>query len=336
MHKIIEIFEVSGFRVISYNEDFFYKTWSEVESQENDLPLEYSYNTLEYQWEYFMNSNDSENNSLVVVFNGTPIALWPIITFNGKDLLKHKTLTTHGGSLLLPYLISMINNNIRNQFLNVLERVLDLLIHNFNFSIKIEHSNYQYAHLISWCYKNKLNSEIVYFQRIDLTNSENEIFSAIRKSYKALINKSIREFNILVHLNVSNELWDKFKAFHFKQSGKLTRSVETWEIQKKQLNNGSSCLITIEDKFDYLGFALFNFNKAQAVYAVGAYDRDKFDLPIGHGIQWTAIKFFKSMGIKDYLIGELVSPHQGDEKVDNIAKFKTGFGETNYYVKFFK
>ena len=77
-----------------------------------------------------------------------------------------------------------------------------------------------------------------------------------------------------------------------------------------------------------VGGGLFACTRDEAAYSVAAYDRELFDKPLGHVVQFTAIKALKERGIRWYRIG--ARPFVGDapapsEKELAIADFKHGF-----------
>ena len=125
------------------------------------------------------------------------------------------------------------------------------------------------------------------------------------------------------------EIWNEFKRTHFIAAGRITRSDKSWADHFKDIENNCGILIYIKNEKDlFLGGGFFNFTKDEAVYAVAAYDRNYFHLPLGHIVQYRAIQEFKKKAIKWYRIGHL--PFLGDEiipskKYLNIGNFKKGF-----------
>jgi lipid II:glycine glycyltransferase (peptidoglycan interpeptide bridge formation enzyme) len=61
---------------------------------------------------------------------------------------------------------------------------------------------------------------------------------------------------------------------------------------------------------------------------VGVYDRKLFELPLGHLVQYSAIKEMKRRGLRWYKLGSMALPHlKSDlsEKEISISHFKEGF-----------
>ena len=77
-----------------------------------------------------------------------------------------------------------------------------------------------------------------------------------------------------------------------------------------------------------IGGGYFTFSKNEAVYSIGAYDRNLFDKPIGHVIQYEAIQEFIKRKIDWYKLGSIENYNDNDEfskKMKSIQSFKNGF-----------
>ena len=77
-----------------------------------------------------------------------------------------------------------------------------------------------------------------------------------------------------------------------------------------------------------VGCGFFQYSKRAAIYAVGAYDRTMFSKPLGHVVQWNAIKYMKKLALHDYYIGRYFTkadePEPTKKELD-ISLFKKGF-----------
>lgn len=190
-------------------------------------------------------------------------------------------------------------------------------------------------HLASMQFGSK--SDIFYELFVDLRQNINTIKSQFRKSYKSLIYEE--KYNLKTSVMKKNEevVWNEFKNMHFISAGRITRSDKSWRAHYEDIINNCGILIYVRDSKGYfLGGGFFNYTRDEATYAVAAYDRSRFELPIGHIVQYKAIKEFKKKGIKWYKIGHL--PFEGDEftpskKYLNIGNFKKGFA-TNIFPKY--
>jgi len=177
------------------------------------------------------------------------------------------------------------------------------------------------------------NSVRVNYQAyVDLTNDLGAIRGDFRKSYKPLINKAekIWSSKILRSGNIRKRDWNEFRFLHFVAAGNnQTRSDNSWDVQYSQILDESAFLITLyDDNEKMVGGGFFQNTRDQGLYSVAAYDRSQFDRPIGHLVQWLAIKELKRLGVRSYLIGDRPFPNdtpKPTEKEINIGLFKEGF-----------
>ena len=119
--------------------------------------------------------------------------------------------------------------------------------------------------------------------------------------------------------------WSSFKKLHFLAAGGLTRTEESWELQRKIINSGNGCLVaSFEPNGKMVGASFFAYNNHEAIYGSSANDKSFNKFPIGHGIQWNFLVHAKKLGLKKYRLGR-ASDYQSNLKERNIAKFKRGF-----------
>jgi hypothetical protein len=135
-----------------------------------------------------------------------------------------------------------------------------------------------------------------YTQIIDLT--KDNMHSALRKSYKSLVNKT----NGLVPATVK-----EYQEIHFQTKGQ-TRPFASWVLQQKML---PVCMIQGRTG------AMFHYYKGGAYYWSAAGDNN-------HAVVWACIQRLKGRGCKYVEMGEQV--FSGNPKLVNISKFKRGFG----------
>ncbi len=164
---------------------------------------------------------------------------------------------------------------------------------------------------------------------VDLSMSMEDIKANLRKSYKSLLSMGDRLWQSSVFATVEHKVFDEFRQLHYQVSGRATRSVETWNIQEQAINSGDAFLVVLRDeKGVMVGGGIFHISKTEGLYAVGVYDRNLFDKPLGHVVQIKAIEHMKTRGLRWHKLGERFYP--GDncnptEKELSIAHFKEGF-----------
>ncbi len=286
-----------------FNSDFWKK---------NNLSWKYSPGSISYYREYF--GQEYTDNSFVVktkhdilaaalIFMKDDVSFFnlPIDIYTNTEILIKKV-----GTKIIEYLLSLIKEN-----------GTILMYHNSN----IFYETYQNQSFIT-----TLTREFNY--SIDLSRGIQTIKSNIRKSYKSLVNWSVREIDYKV-INQSNFVhteFNAFKNFHLYISGRSTRSDQSWEIQSEMIKNDEAILINgyLKDKLVSSSFFMLNHD---VYYGVGVYDRKLMDdgLGIAHGSMFKAISHFKELGYNSLQIGFWTEGQQIDEKVDNIFKFKRGF-----------
>jgi len=172
---------------------------------------------------------------------------------------------------------------------------------------------------------------------IDLARDESELKKDLRKSYKSLINWGAREMNPII-LNNTTLSWEnmlEFRELHIRESGRETRSVESWRRQYDVVKAGKGFVVVGRIDNKLMSAGLFFYDENSCYYQVSASRRDEFDKPLFHAILWTAIIQSKEIGCDWFEVGEhyyeniykLVSLSQKDF---NIGKFKAGFGGEIY------
>jgi len=289
---------------------------------------------LDYQKSYFQ---DFCNNDLSIVLykkDGAPCGIIPMQT----RVTENKKIITTGGLPIEP--IQFIDTTSYNDKKRISKSFLKGLLHyaRLNANTRFEcHSYNEFNNLATnpWyssCAELANSRDIVHQVHLDLTQKLQTIWTAIRKSYKPLINKSdkIWSSEILGSCKIRLDDWEEFKALHYNAAGnRQTRSDESWKIQFQQILDGNAFLIALRDNNRTLvGGGFFQHTRDEGMYAVAAYDRKQFDKPIGHLVQWLAIKELKRLGVASYIIGK--RPYLSDtptpsEKEINIGVFKNGF-----------
>jgi hypothetical protein len=151
-----------------------------------------------------------------------------------------------------------------------------------------------------------LTAEPVFTQIIDLTKSEKELYSDLRKSFKQLIKQQdCYQYSL-----------NNLRQLHFLRHGE-TRSRETWDIQQKMIQEKQAFVVGHASNTEG-ALVLIYYNEYSAYYAsVGANVN-------AHSALWSAIWEAKNNGCKTFEIGEQL--FFGDEKQVRISNFKRGFG----------
>ena len=133
----------------------------------------------------------------------------------------------------------------------------------------------------------------------------------------------------------NDAVWGDFRAMHRQSAGRDTRPDSTWLLQRDAIASGDAFLAYLQDaQGAFAGAGYFAITRDEGAYNVGAYDRGRFSLPVGHLVQWAAIQEMKRRGLRWYKIGD--RPYISDnpsEKELRIAEFKQGFA-THIFPKY--
>ena len=159
-------------------------------------------------------------------------------------------------------------------------------------------------------------------------DKENTGRYATRKSYKNLINRGKKTFDIAI---IKDCTWDEFTPLvdlHAVVSGRSTRSLETWRILHSWLANKMGFAVIARDKSGVLtGFAIFRKTYAGYQYASAAYLRSLNGSGLSHAIMSTAMKHMDESGAENLYLGDH-RPSLESEKEASIAHYKLGFCNT--------
>jgi FemAB family protein len=306
--------------------------WNDVFQKLSYQSRYYSPSSLEYQASYFKESSTNwVDLSSIIYHDDKPIGLWPLTLF-AKDNIDR--LTSQGLPILPPIFIDDCPDSRKKFFAAACLKVSIEIIKNLNvnafqsrepFCSKFEFSDW---HLLLLNNGAKLSIEHELY--VDLSIPLNEIKKKFRKSYRSLVTSGEKLWKVEIHQSsIKQAIWDEFHSFHIVTANKVTRSIDSWDIQLNSIKSNESFLITLRDSNNTMvGASFFSTTKDEGAYGVGVYDRDLFDKPLGHVVQFQAICELKRRGCKWYKIGVRHYPNNpigASRKEQSISKFKEGF-----------
>jgi FemAB family protein len=304
--------------------------WDFILTNVEYIPVVYKKSSVNYYNAYMRPTVEKYVDlSMMICLNERPVGVWPLcLIFNGVDW----ACGSNDGAVLPPLFIKGIQNKKYKFLIDKCLGFLDELCY-LTDQKKWNGKNFIVTKGIDdWHRKIMERGARLFCSHelyVDLNLSLNRIHSSIRKSYRPLIAKGSKLWQIEVHEQVNNSLFYEFRNFHRIVSGRVTRPLETWVIQEQAINQEEAILITLRDKnSNLIGGGFFEFTKSEGVYSVGVYDRSLFSLPLGHLVQMKAIEFMKEKGLKWYRIGKRHYPGdtlQPSDKELTISKFKEGF-----------
>jgi FemAB family protein len=310
--------------------------WQKTLDRATYIPVFYTNEMIDYQLEYQKgNGGDWMDISVTLIWDNKYCGLWPLTLSKIED---EYFLSSQGGKVLPPIFIEGVveksQKKIIDSCLNVANEICkSKKITQWESSeINIGSVFFSNWHLISL--NNKCNFRIQYELFVNLTSSMDEIKNKFRSSYKSLINQGARLWEVSTLNFADRKIWAEFKNLHFAVSGRKTRSDKCWEIQYDDIVNKKAFLLFLRDpNGTMIGGGFFYYSKDEGLYAVGVYDRELFDQPIGHIVQFKAMEHLKYLGVKMYRIGAFHRatdiPNPTDKEI-SIGYFKKGFSTHVY------
>ena len=167
---------------------------------------------------------------------------------------------------------------------------------------------------------------------LDLGPHEEALLRDMRKGHRADINRAgkLLQAEVLDQHTVTLDKFEEYRHLHAKAAGRVTRPLETFQLMHDWIRQGLAilCRATLENRL--VGAALISVFKDGAYYSSSCEDPEYNHLPIGHILQWEAIRWLKLHGVRRYEMGLQVFGSQAhmtvSEKETKIAFFKRGFG----------
>jgi FemAB family protein len=313
--------------------------WAAVSVRVDYLPVSYSETSIDYHTAYWLGNGDEFSDvSLVLYYDKQAVGIWPLSVINGHPM----RLGSCGGLLQPPIFDDRL---ALKSIKKVVAACLDLAdefcrIHSLPAWESRESFSDKYG-VSEWhiqAMQRGADAAIRHDIFVDLSLDMAAIKNRFRKSYKSLITSGKQHFQVaILNQDGGEEIWQEFRALHLMAAGRSTRSEESWNLQYLALLKGDIFLVYLRDHGGRMvGGALFHITRDEGYYSVGAYDRDLFDKPIGHVIQYQAIEEMKRLGVRWYYIGTRPFPDEPPlltEKQTAIVQFQNGFA-THTFPRF--
>lgn len=314
-------------------------SWEEVIKELPYIPVAYLRSSLDYQFCYMRAFvEDLIDISVILQQQGRCIGIWPLSLRKRQNTYE---FATNQGAVLPPVYKQGVSERLVRKYDDACLTALRCFYQEMKTEIPLEED---WESTVSFLPSALLSQNIIWEQKcmlagarasvlhdlyVDLFRTEEQLHQNLRKSYRSLLNEGERLWEIEVHDQVSNELFDEYRLLHKEVSGRVTRPLETWALQRDAVNNGDGFLVTLRSSgHEIIGGGLFEASPHEGLYSVGAYDRKLFDKPVSHIVQWTAIRHLKEMGRRWHYVGQRFYPGdvvQPTEKELSIAYFKEGF-----------
>ena len=317
---------------INHNSNCSHEEWNLCLAKINKFNPQYSWNYTEFLTKYYCSNNYLR---LVIKDDNKSVGVFFIILTGDLKLISMPEGITE------PLFSSDFENKKRKKVVLELVRVLLSFKKNQGLKKLIFKTNGAYvsAKISDWHLKisqESILSEDFISIQVDLTMPLDLIKTSIRKSYRSLINKGFKLWDIKVfdYKNINKKIWKLYKNLHIECSGRQTRSDNTWELQYSSISKGEAFLVvSFDNNNQIVGGAFIEIGKDIAMYSVGAYDRKLFNEPIAHSVQMRVIECLKEMKISNYHLGFILDTN--DDKLLNIVNFKKGFSNAFYLEKLY-
>ena len=165
---------------------------------------------------------------------------------------------------------------------------------------------------------------------VDVADGEPAIHRNLRKSFRSLVNWG-RDHLDMRYLNANNpdrDLLNDYAEFHAHISGGHAHSPAYWDVIWDEALSGRGELSLGYLQDGTLASGTFSTQAATtAYYTSGVYDREKFDLPLGHFPLFDAMVRAAQRGAGRFDLGEIVPLGAASSKEAQIGFFKKGFAE---------
>jgi FemAB family protein len=327
LHNLVDILNENCTLRISHRD-----RWQTVLNCLEYIPVRYMNSTIEY---YLIveagRGNIWHDISVILTHEGQDIGIFPLSISVDNEISR---ISSHGRPVLPPIMIPSLPRKIHKEGINFCLDLVKKITEIFQIKSWQSYIGFpQCINLDSW-YRHILEqggTEIIVEHELylNLDLPLDKIRQSFRKRYKNLINVGERCWQVGILSSPDVSIWEEFENLHLYVAGRKTRSEASWQEQYRQVVTGDAFLVYArDDNHRMIGGGLFNCSRDECAYSVGAYDRNLFDKPISHIIQFYAIKEMKKRQIHWYYIGKRFYQHTLETPTDkelSISHFKEGF-----------
>ena len=307
--------------------------YNEISEALDYCPTVYKNEMIEYYLEYFKSDQDYiEDKSIIIMHQNIPFGVWPLSIRHKNGVITE--IGSNGGALKPPLFKVGLTKILEEKLIKLcFEFIINICNDNEIKNINVDEQFIDKKEISEWhlkilrCgYSPKLSYDIF----LNLEHSFGDIKKGFRRSYKGLINQARKHWEYKVYSQISDNEWADFQKLHLQVAGRKTRSDKSWLLQKEGINSGVNFFVGLRNASGIMvGGGLFSTSKDECFYAVGAYDRNLFDKPLGHLVQFLAIEEMVQRRMRWYLIGRKCNIGDvpcPDDKQLQVSNFMAGFG----------
>ncbi|MCP4370271.1 MAG: hypothetical protein GY797_19475 [Deltaproteobacteria bacterium] len=319
------------------NEKEFDKLWEEALLKINKPSLFYTSLWMKYSIVYARNSL-LKDLSFVILDGDSPVAVCPLFL---EQINGQKQFSFAGGYLRAPLIDKSVGDKREKKVEKYTFDIIANLAKEYNAQKHLclidSHNTFddeeRYNYLTRYGY---IDSSVA-TQLIDTRKELTELWKEVRKGCKWSINQGRKNYDVDIFYSHSScfAVHEEYRKMHHRAAGRVTRPIETFNIQHEQVKSDKGILIGVKFNGEYKAFAHFLHNNKGAYYGSYAEDPDiQGVVPLGHLIIWKAIEYYKlrefnvlEIGLQQF--GFQIFDNPSEKEID-IAKFKRGFGGKTY------
>lgn len=304
--------------------------WEQVLQHAAYVPVAYSPSMIDYQNAYYSGQGTAWQDCSLVLFNDRqPCAVWPL-SLSGDGLSGR--LTSSGEAVLGPLFSQRLSAKTVKSLSAACQELLALAVARLGCDCSMQEIFQNSLGLSEW-YQRAVQVVMPQTVRhdlfVDLRPELSVIRGAFRKSYKPLISSGEKLWQVGICREADAAIWEEFRLLHLAVAGRATRSLQSWDAQLQAIAVGAAFLVYLrEPEGRMVGAGLFHITRDEGLYAVAAYDRNLFDKPLGHVVQYHAILEMKRRQLSWYRLGARCygTDHPAPSAKElSIAEFKQGF-----------
>jgi hypothetical protein len=166
-------------------------------------------------------------------------------------------------------------------------------------------------------------SATFYRHTLNISDTEENIFSKFRKGTKSSIRKSSREAiegNVCTSLEAINEFY-RLNCIIRKKHGLPPQPKYFFEnIYNHVISKNLGCIVLASHNRRIIAGAVFFHLGKRAIYKYAASDKDHFHTGSNNLVLWEAIRFYSENGFQTLCLGRTESENEG------LRRFKRGWG----------
>jgi len=315
-------------------DEFNAADWDSVLEDADLVPVKYTRFWMDYQRRYMEGrQKDIIEYCLILRYNGRPAAVWPVsvLLSEGGNRLGHLN-----DRIAPPLTIKGLSTREKRMLYERCWDILDVISSGFGVEkAEFAHDYYgpdaRVSEFQRYLCEKGAETHVLHGLAVDLSLSREELSRSVRKSYRSLINEGRRIFDYRSYDadGFGDDVFREVRELHLRMAGRETRSRDSWREQENWVRGSNAMLNSVRKDGQLAGASLFPFTRDMAVYQIGVYDRELFDIPVAHVLIAEAVDYFKEKGLKTLFLG--LRHYEGDlclkagPKERNISYFKEGF-----------